>query len=521
MANKPDGAGARGAWRAARLALVLGLAGAPAAHAIEWRVEPSVRATATYTDNVRQSASNTQDALILSATPSVMLRSEGSRRLQASLQYGFTGVSRFGGDSSDNLYHMLNALGKAELVRDFLYVDGAAHISQELISILGSPADATTNNSNRTTVGTYSISPYVQHRLGTFAIAQARYTASGAMFQNNVAANSSINAFTASLLSGTRFNDLSWGLNYSLRKAQNRNAADTTLESANVTAGYALSSHFRVFGMVGQDWNDYLSTTGTSGSFYSAGVGWSPTRRTSIEASAGERYFGRTFSLAATHRTRMSRWNASYSENVSDITQQFLAQSSRIFWLCGANLNLVETADLTNPAPGSCIGPISAGQLATAYSSLGVSTSDLIAAGLLNIATTSGIYVIKNARAGVSWDVGRLSYGLVLTDTRRLYQALAGAEDRVQAVIGSVSYRLSAQTTATGGLSLTRNTADALVTGGAPRQDDILSVSLGLNRRFDDKLDGALIFRHTHRDSNLASATYDENALTALVNMRF
>ena len=291
---------------------LMALAFASPAHAIEWRFEPYVNASSTYTDNVKQSSSNTQDALILTATPGFTLRSEGSRRVQASLQYGLTGVKRFGGDQSDNFYHNLNAVGKAELVKDFLFIDGNAHISQELISLLGSPADATTNNSNRTTVGTYSISPYIQQRLGTFAFAQARYTASGAIFQNNVAPNASSNSFSASLNSGTRFTDLSWGLNYSLRKIQNRNAAtaanntDVTFESASATAGYALTRQFRVFGTIGQDWNDYFSSTGTSGSFYSAGFGWSPTRRTSFEASAGERYFGRTFSLAANHRTRMS-----------------------------------------------------------------------------------------------------------------------------------------------------------------------------------------------------------------------
>ena len=198
------------------------MAFASAAHAIDWRFEPYLNASATYTDNVRQSSNNPQDGLILTATPGFTLRSEGSRRVQASLQYGLTGVTRFGGNQSDNFYHNLTAVGKAELVKDFLFIDGSANISQQLISLLGSPADATVNNSNRTTVGTYSISPYIQKRLGTFADAQVRYTASGAIFQNKAAVNannSSVNAIAASLNSGTRFNDFTWGLNYSLRKA--------------------------------------------------------------------------------------------------------------------------------------------------------------------------------------------------------------------------------------------------------------------------------------------------------------
>ncbi len=501
----------------------MAMAFAPAAHAIDWRFEPYLNASSTYTDNARQSSNNPQDALILTATPGFNLRSEGSRRVHASLQYGLTGVERIGNDQSNNFYHNLNAVGKAELVKDFLFIDGSANISQQLISLLGSPADATVNNSNRTTVGTYSISPYIQQRLGTFAFAQVRYTASGAIFQNNVAPNASSNAIAASLNSGTRFTDLSWGLNYSLRKIQNRNAintannTDVTFESASATAGYALTRHFRVFGTFGQDWNDYFSSTGTSGAFYSAGFGWAPTRRTSLEASAGERYFGRTFSLAGSHRTRLTRWRVSYSENVSDISQQFLEQSSRIFWVCNGSTLIEAQSD-----PGGCVGPISAGQLALFYSNYGVSTADLIAAGLLNIATTNGIFVIKNFNAGVSWDMGKLGFGLSAQDTKRLYQALGNAQDHIQAITGSVSYRLSATTTANSILSLTRTSLDSAVSAsGVPRQDDLISFSLGLNRRFTDKLNGALTFRRTQRSSNVANADYDEDSLMASVNMRF
>lgn len=496
------------------------------AHALDWRLEPSVGASATYTDNANQSATNPEDALILRVTPGFSLRSQGSHRVQASLNYGLTGVARIGEDESTNLNHNLGAVGKAELIEDFLFIDGSASISQELISLLGSPADAEINDSNRATVGTYSISPYIQKRLGTFANARARYTASGAIFENDVAADSSANSFSAGLTSGTQFNELSWGLNYSIRKAENRNAAtsaanaDTTFERVIATAGYALTRKFRVFGTVGQDWNDYLSATGTDGSSYSVGFGWSPTRRTSVEASVGERYFGNTYSFSGSHHTRKSRWTVRYSEDVSDITQQFLEQSSRIFWVC--NGNLFETLDFSPPlGQAGCTGPITAGQLAQSPSNYGVSAAELVAAGLLNIASGNGIFIIKSFNAGVSWDIGRLGFGLSAQDTRRLYQQFGDAEDHVQGMTGSVSYRLSPQTTANSSLSLTRNSVDSALAGGPAREDELVSLSLGLNHRFTDKLNSAFIFRRTQRDSNAADADYEENSLTATAYMRF
>lgn len=500
---------------------------APVAQAIDWRFEPRIGATATFSDNVNQSATNAENGLSLSVTPGFSLSSHGSRRVQAVAQYSLSAVTRFGGNKGDDLYHNLSAIGKAELVEDFLFIDGSANISQQLISLLGPLADASVNDSNRATVGTYSISPYIVKRLGTFAVAQARYTASGAIFEDNAAADSSANTFTTSLSSGTRFNDLSWSLGYSILKANNRNAStaayneDVTLESAYAQAGYALTRQFRVFGTVGRDWNEYLSTTGTSGSSYSVGFGWSPSRRTSLEMSAGERYFGRTFSLAGSHRTRATNWTLRYSENVSDITQQFLEQSGRIFWIC--NGTLVETTPDLNPPQGQtgCQGPITAGQLANYFSSYGVSLADLIAAGLLNVSAANGIYIIKSMTAGVFWNLGRLDLGLSAQDTRRLYQALADAEDHIQSVSGSASYRLTPLISVNTSLSLTRNNLDSVLTGAAAREDDYLSLSVGLNRRFNKDLNGALTFRHTQRDSNDANANYDENSISATANLRF
>ena len=134
---------------AGMVSLFMAMACALPAYAVDWRFEPRVGASATYTDNANQSASNPEDALILSVTPGFNLSSQGSRRVQASMSYSLTGVSRTSENSSTDLFHNLGALGRAELIEDFLFLDGTASISQTLLSLTGSPADATTNSANR------------------------------------------------------------------------------------------------------------------------------------------------------------------------------------------------------------------------------------------------------------------------------------------------------------------------------------------------------------------------------------
>lgn len=488
------------------------------AHAIDWRFTPNVGAAVTYTDNVNQTAVG-KDAIILRVTPGFSLISYGSRRVQASVNYSLTAAARFGDNNSNDLYHNLSAVGKAELVDDFLFVDGTATMTQGLISLFGSTADATTNDSNRTSVGVYSLSPYIKKRFGTFANAEVRYTLGGAIFGNNTAADAVTNRIVASLDSGSRFNDLSWSVDYSLYHADNLSTtSNSTFERGSVTLGYALSRKIRIFGTYGEERNDYISARNTSGSFYSVGAGWSPSRRTDIEATIGERYFGRTYSFSGRHQTRASSWHINYSEDISDISQQFLSYSGRIFWVCSNRL--FETQDFNPPASQtSCSGPFTSAQVTQTLNILGVPLSDLIAAGFVDVAIANGVYVINSLSGGVSWGKGRLGLGLSFFDTKRIYQDVAGVEDRSQGVTGTVSYRLNPRTSANTSLSMIRNKITNPFSFG--RDDQIFSLTLGLDHQFGRDLTGALSFRHQQRESNMVNSDYTENSLTASANLRF
>ena len=485
------------------------------AQAIDWRLTPYVGSAVTYTDNVNQTE-NGQNALILSVTPGFNLVSVGSRRLQASVNYALTATTRFADKNSNDLFHNLSAIGKAELVEDFLFIDGTASLSQGLISLFGSNADATTNSANRAAVGVYSLSPYIQKRFGTFANAEVRYTLGGAIFGDNAGADSVTNSFTASLDSGSRFNDLSWSVDYSLYQADNSGTGNSTFERGSVTLGYLLTRKLRIFSTYGEERNEFQGVNNVGGNFYSVGLGWSPSRRTSIEATVGERYFGRTYSFSARHQTRASNWHVNYSEDISDISQQFLRVSGRTFWLCSTGP--IEARDF-NPPAADCNGPYTSAQLTQAAQIRGFPLSSIIAAGFVDVAIANGVYVINSLTGGVSWSKGRLGLGLSLFDNKRIYQTLVGVTDRTQGVTGTVSYRLNPRTSANTSLSLTENTITfpSLPT----REDRIYSLVFGIDHRFGKDLSGALYFRHQQRDSNTPNLDYTENSLTASANLRF
>ena len=486
--------------------LMLTLLANPAS-AVEWKFSPSVGAQATYTDNVNQSHSDPQDALILSVTPGFSLQSQGSRRIQAAVNYGLTGVARFSDDNSTDINHNLGATGKAELIDDFLFIDGSASISQELISLVGSPADATTNSANRATVGSYSISPYIQKRFGTFARAMIRYTLSGALFQDNAANDITSNSLNASLTSGTQFNDLSWGLNYSLRDATVQGGQDAKFERYGANLGYKLTSHIRAFGTVGYDKNDYVSASGAeiSGRSWTAGLGWSPTRRTSVDASFGETYSGRTYGFNLSHRTHNLALTAGYNEGTSDISQLLTNTQPITAWICDGDIFFGVGTLLPPPGQLNCV------LLRTAP------------VGSVPLGIANGIFISKTLRGGAAWSKGRSSLGLNIFDTRRQYQQLVGLpEDETRGVSATYSYRLQPHTTLNASLGYTNTRVPAgLESLSTARDDDFYTASLGVSHQFDPKLSGALTLRHQQRESNDSTSSFDENSITASASMRF
>ena len=487
---------------AGALSVWITLLASPAA-ALDWQFTPTLGAAATLTDNVNQSATDQQSSLILSVTPGFSLQYEGSRRLQAGMFYSLSGVTRSGEGQEDSLFSSLNANGRAELIEDFLFIDASANISQQLISLLGSPADATINDTNRATTGFYSISPYIKQRFGSFADAELRYSATGSVFQRDAANDIYANTLSGTLNSGSNFNNLFWGLDFSMRNASVQNDQNSKFEHYGANLGYNLTRHLQAFSTFGYDSNEYTATPGTetSGSFWTLGMNWAPNRRTDIGASFGESYFGRTYGFNLNYRNDHSVWTASYNDGVSDISQQLLNTQPYYVWDCGG----VEVFGnpLTPPSPGCT--PLK-----------------VAAIGTVPIGLANGIYISKTFNAAAYWSKGRSSLGLSVFDTRRQYQQIAGLpEDETRGLAVNYGYSLQALTSLDAGFGFTNTQSPAGLESIVARDDNYYNVNVGVNHQFGSRLRGSLVYRHQWRDSNVPTAEFTENNITATANISF
>lgn len=278
-----------------------------------------------------------------------------------------------------------------------------------------------------------------------------------------------------------------------------------------------ISPRFSLNATSGYEKNNYLSIGGApEGSFWTAGFTWAPAERTNITASAGRRFFGSTYALKASHRTRKTAWNLSYSEDITSTRDQFLLPAT------------IDTADFLNQLWTSSIpDPAMRQQIVDAFirdAKLPASLSDSI-----NY-FTNRYFLQKRLQASVA--LNGIKNTLVLSMFNTLREAQT-AQEMDSTLLGSNSLALNDETRQTGANLLwnwriTPRTSSNMNVGYAKtislstdREENTKSIRFGLTRKFQPKLNGSLDFRHIQRDSNLSGSDYRENAITASLNMRF
>ncbi|BBP02813.1 hypothetical protein TPL01_02450 [Sulfuriferula plumbiphila] len=487
--------------------------GALPAVAADWKITPNLTVSERYTDNVNlaPSGQSRESDFITEVRPGVQISKDGAR-LKVRASYALQSLTYLNNSNYNALNHQLYAAANAELLKDFLFLDANTAISQQNLNALAPVGFGNTNApKNLTTVGTYSISPYIKKRFDSFADANLRVSQSGVYYDTQGISNTVSDSVVGALTSGSAFNDLFWGINYSYNKNKNQFIADTEFERASATLGYALTRKFRVNATAGQERNNYISLSGSKigGPFWNAGFIWAPTSRTSVAATYGHRFFGRTYSFDLSERTRHTNWRAGYSEDLATSSATSLSYAVLGgFYVCqtipagysyfpstASPTGFVVAIPLGNPVPAGC-------QLA-------------VAAVTPSLSLVNEVFILKNLTAGVGVNVGKSDYNLGLYSLRRDLQT-SGTYDRQSGVNAGWNWHFAPRTT----FNLYGNLARIQVPS-QNRQDDLWSIAGGLTHQFQPKLNGSVIVRHQARSSNLPGNDFTENSITALVNMTF
>lgn len=505
-------------------ALLLAGVALPAA-ASDWKITPRLSVGERYTDNVTLAPSGQEKSdLITEIRPGVSIGKSGAR-LQVNVDYALQTLWYANDSERNNVNHQLGARAKAELVEDFFFFDARSTISQQYRSLLAPVGiDNISATGNLTTVATYSLSPYIKHRFGSYASVEARYTFDEVLFDGAGLSDSTSNRFNLVAGGGPQLYPWSWNARFNKQQVNQRSAADSDTENGSVDLRYNLSRKYGLLTGAGYEqynfqgvspllrdysyWkagafftpNRYFSVEAayndsSRGQFISGSVTWNPTVRTSLTAASSQRAFGRTHSLVASHRTRNATWSARYTEGLTTSRElQLVPFALGDIYDCNA-------VGITLPVvlPGGSAPPPGCTLLGSASA---VSTS------LVN-----ETFLAKNFNTGVSYNMGKSTLALNVFNIRRELQ-LSGTRENQRGVRGNWDWRFAPRTTMRLVAGVSR-----METGA--RNDDLWDIALGFTRQFQPRVTGTLDLRHQERSSSQPASDFKENSITARVNMTF
>ena len=501
---------------AAPVALLALLAGP--AHA-DWKFTPTVDLRGTYTDNVALAADDRREGrFIAEVTPGFSLVNNTPRlKLAARYQLHYYAYDDDGVDGARHLQSTLSSQVSAILVDDLLFFDGNAAVGQQAISAFGPQVtDNYYAGANRSTVKSYSVSPYLRHSFGASASAMLRYTRDEVSAGNSGLGNSSGDALFFNLASGPLFRRVGWGVQASYQRLHDNIAADSEVKIVGANLRYRLTDSFSLTGAGGYDEYDY-QTVGepVKGKNWSAGFDWTPSLRTSVRANAGKRYYGNSYFLDAQHRSRRSVWTLNYNDAVTTTRAQFLLPATID---TAAVIDRLFIADIPDP--------VARRAAVDAY----IRATGLPASLAESVNYFSNRYILqKQLQLSAAFNTARTTVVLSAFNTRRDALSSFQADG---AITGPSSGNFNDDTTQTGvsallNYRLTSRSSVNLSATTARSESNTSSLEtrntalrMALTRTFTPRMSGSAELRHTTGNTALGAASYRENAITASLSLK-
>ncbi len=250
-------------------------------------ITPSLTFSEEYTDNVDSDPDGlSKAALVTEVTPGIRIRSE-SARVEGALDSSLTFRHQTAGDDKGHDSDVdLTGLGTVEVAEDLFFVEAQASLSQQVLD-----NDLAATAANQELVQVYRFSPFLRHRLGNFADAEARYTLSQSFVGGESDVSDSTTHGLAFMLgSGRDFSRLGWILQAGATEESRSDDDDVSRSGVDLGVEYAIARSFSVIGGAGyQMFDDGVPANEIDGPTWRAGFRWRPGRRTELEFTYGQR----------------------------------------------------------------------------------------------------------------------------------------------------------------------------------------------------------------------------------------
>lgn len=306
--------------RRCKFLALLGLWACGVVQAEVTKVEPSVSANLTVTDNARLNGNRDSDVM-LSLRPRLTVEHR-SGRASARFDYALDGVVHTDSGMGSRSVNTLNATGTLEALENFLFVDARAAVSGENLSVFAPLAiDNLTSSPNRGETRSFGVSPYIRGQFGRDASYSLRVDWSSLSTDSQRVQRSGNTRITGSVGSGIGETRFGWSVSADSSVNHYPEREDLRNELLRARLSYAPLPQATIFATVGREGYNYVegeSSRRVQGGGFSVGLG----PRTQIAAERESRFFGHSASARISHRLPLAAGSIEYKRDLSSSNQE-------------------------------------------------------------------------------------------------------------------------------------------------------------------------------------------------------
>ena len=473
-----------------------------------WTVVPELSVKEVFTDNVFLTASDEEEDFVTELTPRINIYGN-AKRASVRVNYALQGLLYANNGDENTHFHQLFSAGVFELVRQLVFIDGSATITQQNRTdtgrgvftnfgpgtFLGGVGDNISVTGERTTVTTYGLSPYLVQRLGDWADAELRFGYDDVSESDEDepvdgsrrTTDSTSQRYYAKIESGSRFNELPWSATFERRDIDYENADSTTFQELLGTVGFVYSPELSLVGSLGHEDNSFRSAGDAgSGIIWDVGVRWTPSGRTTLEATYGRRFFGDRYFFNLSHESRRTKWHLSYDE------VPYTARDAQIDEAVAARGGAIPIIDPVTGLP------------------------TVSGAGIPRL--SDEVYVQRRLSGGLVIEAGRNDFDILVFQEERDYQS-SGLGDEFWGA--SILWTRNISRLTYLDMSAGWTSVDTNIDSIDERQDDLLGLHVGLRRELGRHLTSTIEYRRVERSSTDPTADLVENRISAGIRLAF
>lgn len=305
----------------------------PHLFAANWDLSPSVGATYSYSDNIELSQNDRKGDAITILNPKIHLTGEGSR-LDFYSDYDMQIVRYRDNTQANDVLHSASVKANFKIQPDQFNIETIARYGQRPITLTSSPVpqNSLAISSNRTNTLLYSVHPKYKTRLGEKAILAADYMYEGINYDNSAIVDSRLrnSSYRLSIRSTESVYKLDWRLSHERKDFSLQKPNNNYYSKSEASLSYHITPKIS-FLVTGGDETNHVTNTrlGFGDTFWSAGITWTPSTRTSVTINRGKRFYGNSTSASINRKGKRSNFRLVYDESITT-TSSIQAQTTLI-----------------------------------------------------------------------------------------------------------------------------------------------------------------------------------------------